>query len=80
MNLIRYINDTYCKEEALVNLDDDEIIMKGDYYHDKISDNINGFLKGLEYAEIDFNFTTKYIVIEGNKDLFEKLDFYDQED
>ena len=36
----------------LINYETGEILMAGDYYHDKISQKIDGFIEGLEFAGI----------------------------
>ena len=37
MKLIIFINSTMEDEQALVNSENNEILLKGDYYHDKLS-------------------------------------------
>jgi hypothetical protein len=39
---------------ALVNEDTKELIMNGSYYDDKIVEKIQGFLKGLDFANIEY--------------------------
>lgn len=51
MKLIVYVNDTFEEEKALFNLEDNIALVKGDYYHDKIDERIEGFLEGLDYCE-----------------------------
>jgi DNA-binding LacI/PurR family transcriptional regulator len=48
MELIIYVNEKFEDERALFDLDKKKIILKGDYYHDKISEKIEGYLKALK--------------------------------
>ena len=41
-------------EKALID-DRDDVVMSGDYYHDKINDKIEGFFEGLDYAKLKYN-------------------------
>ena len=50
--LIIYINETFEEEKALVDLATMKTLEKGDYYHDKINQTIDGFIEGLEFAGI----------------------------
>lgn len=72
MNLIIYVNDTFEEEKALYDLDEKEVLLKGDYYHDKIDYKISGYLLALGIDEED--------VVEENIDskheLFKELEFY----
>lgn len=69
------IQDSY-GEEALVNITTNEIVFNGDYYHDKVSIAIANFLKGLEYANVDFEVEIKTISEEECKNLPYELNFY----
>jgi hypothetical protein len=40
--------------KALVNEDTKILIFNGDYYHDKITERIEGFLYGLKYSEVKY--------------------------
>lgn len=73
MNLVIYINETYEEEKALYDIDRDEVVIKGDYYHDKIDHVIEGYLIAKEIDED----AVEDIWIDQNHELFEKLDFYD---
>lgn len=48
--LRRVFNKNYEEEIMLENVDTGEVLLMGDYYHDKIDNQIEGFLKGLKYA------------------------------
>lgn len=37
----------------VVENDEKEEVLKGDYYHDKIDDKIEGFFEGLEFAGVN---------------------------
>jgi len=49
-----------CEYKQLVN-EDGEILLSGDYYHDKIDSMINGYLKALKDNGIGLEFDTKEI-------------------
>ena len=77
LKFILYINsfDAY-GELALVNKETNEIILKGDDYHNKINICIENFLKGLSYANVEYSCEK---VILNEKDCNELpflLDFY----
>ena len=55
LNLEVVINKITEDQRALINVDTNEIILNGDYYHDKIYDRIEGFFDGLNYGEIHYN-------------------------
>jgi hypothetical protein len=78
MKLIKYTNAEYEEEKALYDLDGEYIIKKGDYYHDKIDEWIDGFIQGLDYANEEVDLETKEI--NKNDAMFFELDFYYEED
>jgi len=48
-------DDDGVDENCTVQLRDevkDKVILSGDNYHDKIDEQINGFIKGLKYADV----------------------------
>ena len=77
MNLVIYINDNYEEEKALYDLDRKKVIIKGDYYHDKIDYLISGYLMGKDISKDN----VKDIYVNDNHDpkLFKELEFYDGE-
>jgi len=50
MKIQRVINGTYEEEVALIDIETNELLLKGDAYHDKIDKQIEGFLLGLLYC------------------------------
>jgi hypothetical protein len=52
MNLIIYVNDSFEDERALFDLDNNKVLVMGDYYHDKIDEKIEGYLQALEDFDI----------------------------
>lgn len=44
-----------CEEccTKLINYETKGVLLEGDYYHDKIDHQIEGFIKGLEYAGVN---------------------------
>jgi hypothetical protein len=70
------INETFEEEKALIEVSDDNaVIFKGDYYHDKIDKRIDGFFDGLSYCEVKYELQEDEYINPKN-DLFDKLDFY----
>lgn len=75
----KYVNRTFAEEMVLVEVLDNKvnkIVMKGDYYHDKIIERIIGFYEGLYYCAIEHKIEeTEYI--NPNHKLFKKFNFCD---
>lgn len=75
MDLAIYKNGTWEEEKALWDCKFNKLIMKGDYYHDKIDEHIDGFLDGLSYCDVKFK--VSHINLKPDNYRFEELDFYD---
>lgn len=78
MNLVIYNNAHYEEEQALVDLESGEVILKGDWYHDKIDSVIEGYEQALK----DFRIITESIPVEEinrNHKWYAILDFYDDD-
>jgi len=76
INLKIYQNTTHEEEEqALVNSDTGETYINGDYYHEKASVKIEGFLKALESLNIAHE--VEEVEIDQNHEMFKNLYFYD---
>jgi hypothetical protein len=78
MNLIIYTNSHFEEEKALVNLDTKQVILKGDYYHDKIDHLIEGYLQALK----DYNLHNDEVQseeINSNHEMYEELEFYNED-
>ena len=73
-NCIIYTNATYDEAKALSV--DGEIIMTGDYYHDKIDTLIRGFFYGLEYA--GFTIIVEEVSLHPSDELFEACGFINE--
>lgn len=71
-------NECYEDEAALYSKTYDKIILRGDYYHDKIEEKIEGFLLGLQYAGFDVISTSEQI--NESSDLFKRCNFYVEEE
>lgn len=54
-----YENKEFEEEMALYRADTKEVIMYGDYYHDKIDKQIEGFFKGLDYVGVSYILSNK---------------------
>lgn len=78
MRLQKVNNATFEEESALINVDTNEVIAKGDYYHDKIDEYIDGILHGLTYAGIEYE-KLENISVTPNMNLFDICDFYNEE-
>ena len=78
MKLRVYINEELDEEQALINEDDLTVLVKGDYYHDKVDARIWGFIDALRYLKIDYKLL-KERYINHSDPLFGKFDFV-QED
>ena len=79
MNLIIYANEHYEEERALFNLETNEVILKGDYYHDKIYEKIEGYLLALK----DFNIYIDKVISNGidrSHAHYDLCEFYDEEE
>jgi len=50
--------------KALVNEDTKQLIMNGDYYHDKITEKIQGFLQGLDYTKFGYEWLETKVISE----------------
>lgn len=73
-SLVIYVNEHFEEEMALYDLESNEVILKGDYYHSKISFVIEGYLYALGLKENE-DVSREYI--NNTHKLFKKLDFYD---
>jgi hypothetical protein len=78
VNLIIYTNEHFEEEKALFDLDSKEIVLKGDYYHDKIDFLIEGYLHALKKFEI-YNKEVDEVNIDSKHDLYDSLDFYNED-
>lgn len=79
MKLIIYVNEHFEEEKALVDIDKKEVLLKGDWYHDKIDVLIEGYLNAL----IGFNIYTEEVdteYIDSKHELYDYLEFYNEED
>lgn len=71
----KYINKTFEDEKALVEItNNNQIVLIGDCYHDKIYEQIEGFLKALQYLNIEFKVEDTEL-ISPNNDLFYQIGF-----
>lgn len=78
MKIKTYYNSTFEEEAALVNVENDEVILHGDYYHDKIIEQIDGFIYALNYLKIEHEILEPESIAPDNK-LFEKIGFYEED-
>lgn len=74
---LKIVVNNICQEElALVDINNKKVLIKGDYYHDKIKEYINGYLKGLADSGIHYELLGRiYADNENNKELFELCKF-----
>lgn len=75
MNLIIYVNGIFEDEKALFDLDNNKVILHGDYYHDKIDEQIEGYLQALK----DYDIHTEEVEeewIDSKHEHFKLIGFY----
>ncbi|AIW03292.1 hypothetical protein CPT_Mater135 [Bacillus phage Mater] len=78
MALVIFINSTYEEnEQALVNTTTGQVILNGDYDHDKINYRIAGYLKALDDHGLVTVEAIENIYIDTTHEMFKKLEFYD---
>lgn len=87
LNLVTYVNAEFEDEKALVLKigSETKVLVKGDYYHNKIEERIGGFLDGLNFAGVEYGFDSSDIYINHKDKLysvigFERQDFDDEDD
>ena len=78
MKLTILTNSTYEEEKGLYDNYKNILIVKGDYYHDKIDEIIKGIVQGIEYCGIEVNLNK--LTIYPKDELFNKYNFYDNQD
>ena len=78
IKFIKFINGTLEDEASLYNVGNNEIVIKGDDYHDKIYEKIDGIIKGIEYVGREVAVERK-MIYPGNE-MFNVLDFYEEEE
>lgn len=74
MRLQIVINGEFEDERSLLNVDTDEVMMRGDYHHDKIDEAIDGFLAGLSYAGVEYEMLEDVTAYK-DTELYEKCEF-----
>lgn len=75
LKLQKINNSSFEEESALINVDTKELITKGDCYHDKIDEYIDGILYGLLYGNIDYE-ELEPISVTPDMELFKLCEFY----
>lgn len=75
MDLVIYVNGTFEEEQALYDKEKGKIVMKGDYYHDKISLKIESYLEAK-----DISVDVEEICVYPSENLFDELGFYNDLD
>lgn len=79
MNLIIYVNENFEEEKALFDKEETKVILKGDYYHDKIDERIEGYLEALsDFSIYKEEVETEYI--DESHELYEKIGFYHEDE
>jgi hypothetical protein len=79
LKLVKYTNGHFEEEKALVDLDSKRIIMKGDYYHDKIDYLIDGYLAALNEHDVYVDELLEE-EITSDHEMYNELDFYNEEE
>ena len=75
IKFIKFINGTLEDEVSLYNVGNNEIVIKGDDYHDKIYEKIDGIIQGIEYVGIEV--AVEGEIIYPDNEMFNVLDFYE---
>ena len=75
LNLAILVNENNEDEKALVDLDDKRVCISGDYYHDKIDEQIEGFLEGLKFANVKYELVNDWMEVSPEDELFEVAGF-----
>ena len=78
IKFIKFINGTLEDEAALYSVSNNEIVIKGDGYHDKIYEKIDGIIQGIEYVGIEVAVEVK--IIYPNNEMFNVLGFYEEKE
>ena len=78
MKLQRLTNGTFEDEMALINIEDNEVLIKGDSYHNKIYEQIEGFLLGLSYCNCKYKLVKNKTVNPKDK-LFDICEFSNED-
>jgi hypothetical protein len=76
MRLVIYINEHSEDSRALFDLDKGEVLLSGDYYHDKIDEMIQGYLCALSDHNI-YKEEPEDIWIDNTHEHFKECDFYE---
>lgn len=69
-----YINENFTEQQALVEVTNRDIILTGDYYHDKIAQQISGFLLGVQWSGEDY-YEVEVEEISEEHDMYYSCDF-----
>lgn len=70
MKLVILANETMQDAKALVNLENQEVLLSGDEYHDKISAKIEGFIEGLNVAGAKHEVVEEGVLIDEENEEF----------
>ncbi|MEC0031125.1 hypothetical protein CON01_00810 [Bacillus thuringiensis] len=73
MKLVIYVNENFEEEKALFDLEKKEVLLQGDYYHDKIDAKIEGYLLALDIDSDDI----AHEEVDSSHEHFKLLDFYE---
>lgn len=81
MKLIIYINEHWEEdpEYALFDLHENKILLKGDWYHDKISHKIAGYLRALRDFDV-YSEPVNEMYINSEHEHYDLLDFYNEDE
>lgn len=52
MKLIIYVNEDFEEQKSLVDVDEEEVLLNGDAYHDKINERMEGYVTALNVHKI----------------------------
>lgn len=74
MNLIIYVNANFQDEKMLVDVDENKVLLQGQYDDDKIDYKIAGYLQALKHLGIH-NKEVKKEIIKESHSYYKKMEF-----
>lgn len=77
MNLVILVNKEFEEEKALFDLNKEQVLLSGDYYHDKIDAKIEGYLEALSDHNI-YNKEVEEMYVDIHHRYFKLVRFYSE--
>lgn len=70
LKLVIYVNENFEDEKVLFDLENKKVIMRGDHYHNKINERIEGYLQALTDFNIYKDEVEMYWIDESHENYF----------